>query len=163
MSATTIPPTEVKSTDQKLWTSVIIAWLIAGTADALAAIFILAKGHAAAVFKYVASGAYGKEAFSGGDAMVIRGVCFHYFIALSFTVFYFLIYPYISLFRKSLVTSAVIYGLFTWAVMSLVVVPMTLIQAKPFNPASALLNAVILMFTIGLPVNLMRRRYDTQK
>ena len=66
--------------------------LIAGTLDILAAIVILAKMNAVGVLQYVASGVFGKEAFSGGTTMAIAGLIFHYIIAfslLSFHMFHF--------------------------------------------------------------------------
>ncbi len=63
--------------------------VIVGTLDALAAIIILAKMNAVGVSQFIASGAFGKEAFSGGAAMTITGILFHYLFAFSFTTLYF--------------------------------------------------------------------------
>ena len=67
----------------KLATTVLITGLIAGTLDILAAIFLLAGGEATRVFRFIASGAFGKAAFEGGGEMVAWGSFFHYLIAFS--------------------------------------------------------------------------------
>lgn len=140
--------------------TILLAGLIAGTADALAAIFILAAGNAAGVFKYIASALYGKQAFTGGADMIIIGIICHYIIAFTFVTFYYFIYPHVSLLRYNKYLSAFLYGIFTWLVMNLIVVPMTKIH-QVFTWHNALLNAVILMFTIGLPAALIVRRRST--
>jgi hypothetical protein len=138
----------------------VIAWLIAGTLDALAAIFILAGGDAKGIFLYVASAVYGNAAFTGGTGMVLTGAAFHYFIAGCFTVFYFIIYPYIGLFKKSRLASIVIYAVFTWCVMHLLVLPLSKLPHSPFSFSGSLEDVAILMFTIGLPLTIMRYWYD---
>lgn len=95
--------------------------VIVGTLDALAAIIILAKMNAVGVFQFIASGAFGKEAFSGGAAMTIIGILFHYLFAFSFTTLYFLLFPYATFLRKQKLVSGVLYGLFVWTVMNLIV------------------------------------------
>src|ERR1700679_2504981 len=84
-------PTLEKSHYKLLLTYVIITGLIAGSLDALAALFILSHGNATSIFKFISSRIYGKEAFAGGDAMVILGIALHYFIAFFVTPFYFFI------------------------------------------------------------------------
>lgn len=140
--------------------TILLAGLIAGTADALAAIFILAAGNAAGVFKYIASALYGKQAFAGGADMIIIGIVCHYIIAFAFVTFYYFIYPRVSLLRYNKYLSAFLYGIFTWLIMNLIVVPMTKIH-QVFTWHNALLNVVILMFTIGLPAALIVRRRST--
>lgn len=137
--------------------------LIAGTMDGLAAVIILAKMNFTGLFQYVASGAFGKEAFGGGPAMTLAGVAFHYFNAFAFTIFYFLILPYVSFLRKQVVVSALVYGLFVWSIMNLVVVPMSKITMGPFNWGSALLNMTILVVCIGLPISYFANTYYTSK
>ena len=73
--------------------NILLAGLLAGTLDILAAIIILAKGNAIGTFKFIASGAFGEAAFSGGTDMVAYGVIFHYLFATGFATGYFLAYP----------------------------------------------------------------------
>ncbi|MXV50509.1 DUF1440 domain-containing protein [Pedobacter sp. HMF7647] len=138
--------------------AIILAWLIAGTLDILAAILILAKGNAAGVLRFVASGAFGSAAFTGGSGYIWFGLLAHYFIAFCFVAFYFLIYQFVPFLRKNFILSAIVYGLFAQVVMSFLVLPLTQIAHRPFNIVGFIENAVILMFTIGLPAAWMRQR-----
>jgi hypothetical protein len=88
--------------------TILLASLIAGTLDGLAAVFILAKGKAAMVFKYIASAVYGKQAFAGGSEMIWTGVALHYLIAALFTVLFFILYDLVPVLRKRLFLVAVI-------------------------------------------------------
>ena len=128
---------------------------IAGTLDGASAVIFLAKFKFAATFKYIASAIFGKEAFAGGTEMILAGIFFHYFIAFSFTLFYAFIVTKVKFLSANKVVSGILYGLFVWAVMNLIVVPLTRIPAADFNPQRALANAVILVFCIGLPISLL--------
>ena len=61
---------------QAIVKNILFSGLIAGTLDISAAILFLANGNAAGVLKYIASGAFGKDAFTGGDEMLAWGVLF---------------------------------------------------------------------------------------
>ena len=132
--------------------TILISGLIAGTMDILSAIFLLAKGQAGVILKYVASGAFGKAALAGGNDMVAWGLLFHYSIAMSFTAAYFLLYPKLPILKHNVWINAVFYGIFAWSVMNLVVVPLSQIPPRPFNWESALKNAAILVVCIGFPI-----------
>ena len=143
--------------------AILITWLIAGTLDLSGAYIVhgLIMGDATftGILKYIASAAFGKEAFAGGSNMVFAGILFHYFIALCFTVFYYIVYPSISFLHKHVLLSGVLYGIFVWAVMNLIVVPMTKIQQAPFQLKGSLIAASILVVCIGLSVTLLAHRY----
>lgn len=138
---------------------VIVSWVIAGTLDALAATFILGKGNWAGVFKFVASAFYGKDAFTGGTTIAIQGLIMHYIIALSFTLFYFLAYPYLNFLHKNVALSSVIYGTFVFIVMTFCLVPLTRIGFRPFQLVPALVNLVILIICIALPITYVASKY----
>lgn len=143
---------------RNLAATIILAGLIAGTADALSATinFLLSGGsHPERIWKYVASGAFGPSALRGGTPMILAGLLFHYFIAFTFTVLFFLIYPRMSVMRKNKWVTAIAYGLFAWCVMNLLVVPLSRIPAHPLRPSRALIEAGILIIAIGLPLSLI--------
>ena len=104
------------------------------------------------VLKSVASGAFGKEALSGGRKMMVAGLIFHYAIAFSFTVFFFWLFPKIKLASKNLLLTGIIYGLFVWTIMNMLVVPLSQIGPRPFNLSNAIINALILIVCIGIPL-----------
>ncbi len=142
-----------------LLTNILLAGLIAGTLDILAAIFILAGGNAIGTLKYVASCAFGKAASEGGYEMVAYGLLFHYIIAMSWTAAYFLLYPKLPFLKWNKWLNAIAYGIIVQTLMSFVVLPLTQIPQRPFNWVSFLENTAILMFSIGLPVSLLADRF----
>lgn len=148
--------------NQNLLINVLIAGLIAGTLDILAAIIILAGGNAVGTLKYIASGVFGKAASEGGYEMAALGLLFHFIIALSWTAAFFLLYPKLPFLKWNKWFNAAAYGLIIQTLMSFVVLPLTQIPQRPFNWVSFLENAVILIFSIGLPVSLMADRFYRQ-
>lgn len=146
-----------------LFNIILRAGLLAGTLDILAAILILAKGNAEGTLKFIAAGVFGKAAFSGGLGMIAAGAVFHYFIATSFAAGYFLAYPRLPLLHKNKWLSGVLYGVFVWAVMNLLVVPMSNAPQNPFAWDSALKNMAILMVCIGLPIAWLADKFFTNR
>ena len=138
---------------------ILLAGLLAGILDILAAIILLAKGNVTGTFKFIASGAFGKAAFSGGADMIAWGVFFHFLIATSFAAGYFLLYPCLSILRKNKWLSAIIYGIFIWAWMNYVVLPLTLAPPAPFSWEAALRNTVIVTACVSLPVAWLAHRF----
>ena len=72
----------------------VIAWtaLLVGTLDIVAAFvdYWLATGRGPeGVLRYVASGAFGSAAFTGGICMIWYGLLFHYMIAAAWTALFF--------------------------------------------------------------------------
>ncbi|MEO6329019.1 MAG: hypothetical protein ABIO55_08810 [Ginsengibacter sp.] len=143
--------------------AVLLTTIIAGTLDILSAYtqVYISTGHVTKkMFNYIASGALGMEsAMSGGWAVIVLGIFFHYFIAFAFTLFFFLIYKKLKLgsFNKYIV--GLVYGLFAWFVMNRIVLPLSNLTHTPFNLKNAIIQALILMFMIGLPISLRAYNY----
>jgi len=137
---------------------VFLISLIAGTLDGLVAVIFLAKMNFTGVFQYIASAILGNAAFTGGTKTAIIGLALHYFIAFSFTLLYTFAGTKIALLKQHFILSGVIYGLVVWTVMNLIIVPLTKIPATPFHYEKAVLNAVILIFCIGLPISYLTAR-----
>jgi hypothetical protein len=135
--------------------AIIVSGTIIGIADGLAAstsAYLSSGVTPDRVFQYVASGVVGIEAFKGGMPMVVLGILFHFFIALSFTAFFYaLASRRKSLFDKVLLTG-VVYGIFTWLVMNFVVVPLSQIPASEFNLHQVFIGLLIHIFVIGIPI-----------
>ncbi|HEY5823802.1 MAG TPA: hypothetical protein VIT44_05535 [Cyclobacteriaceae bacterium] len=145
------------------WRTIILTGLLAGTLDAFAAI-VVSQASPAAVFKFIASGAFGAgKAFSGGDIMIVWGVIFHYFIALSWTLLFFFMYPALPWMRKNKYIAGLLYGIFVWIIMNRVVIPLSEIPQRPFNLKGALTGMSILMVAIGLPISILTHRYYLRK
>lgn len=151
--------------------AVLLTALVAGILDLTIGVlgyYIMVTGHLPDnipayfknVLRYIASAAFGK-AEGNESTMELAGLFFHFFIAISFTWFYFLIFPSIRLFHRSIIASTVIYGLFVWAMMNMVIVPISALktQAIPPDLKKALYQAIVLMICIALPVTLGAKKY----
>jgi len=86
-------------------------------------------------------------------------VFFHYFIAFSFTLFFFLVYRKFKLSSVNPYLMALLYGLFVWAVMNLIVLPLSLLPSSPFSLQKTIVDMLILSVMIGLPVSLSAQRF----
>jgi hypothetical protein len=141
----------------------IIAGFVAGSLDGLTAIFILSHGNASGIFKFISSGIYGKEAFAGGNGMVLLGIALHYFFAFCFATFYFIIFKYVTILHKNIWLSAVLYGLFVYIFMNIIVMSLSNAHISSRTPFSMIKNVVILIICIALPIVYFRRAYDLKR
>ncbi len=162
MESKTISPIQTRPSYSP-WKTIIFAGLLAGTLDALAAMVVYGAAPTG-MFRFIASGAFGAgQAFSGGSIMVFWGILFHYFIAFTWTVLFFLTYPVFSFLRRNKYITAVLYGIFVWVMMNRVVLPLSQISQRPFNLNGALVGVAILVVAVGLPIVLLTHRYYSRK
>lgn len=145
---------------------ILKAGLFVGTLDILAAFlhsFIKTNKDPLPVLKFIASGVFGKEAFTGGNNMYIWGLVFHFIIAIAFTVIFFWVYSlFPSLFKYRLLTG-IVYGLFVWAVMQFIVLPLSNAPKMAFRPLNAMLAAAILVICIGIPLAFLAGKRNNQQ
>lgn len=142
--------------------ALVIAWLLAGTLDIIAAIsyYALSTGrNPVVVLLYIASGVFGREAFSGGTLMAILGGVFHYTIALGWSMLFLVAYPRMKFLAKSKLMTGIGYGLFIWLVMNLVVLPLSKVAQPSFDPVRVATGIIILMVCVGAPISLVIGRY----
>jgi len=143
--------------------AIVRTGLIAGTLDVLTAIIVYAvilhKVTATRILQGIASGVFGQQAFSGGTAMALTGLVFHYIIAFAFTASYFLVYPHLPFLKRHPVPNALLYGILVWMIMNLVVLPLSRYPQATLRLGPSLLGMAILMVMIGLPVALRAHRY----
>ena len=145
----------------------MLSGFVAGTLDILAAFLLYS-----AVLKVVtpiqilhgiAAGAFGKAVIGNESVMALIGLLFHFIIAYSFAAVYFFIYPRIKFLQRHVIISGLLYGAFVWAIMNLIVVPLSYAYHAPFAFNSFLRAIIILMLCIGLPVSIITSKYYTQK
>jgi hypothetical protein len=141
---------------------ILVTALVAAVLDALAAIVIY-DVNPSAMFKFIASGAFGKSAFSAGPEMIWLGVLFHFLIALSWCTLYFVACPALKLYKHSPFIVIPAYGVTIWLFMNMAVLRLSRIGAAPFELSSALTGAAILVFAVSLPVVLSANRYYTDR
>jgi hypothetical protein len=136
---------------------VVIFWtgLLVGTLDISGAIInsLANNGNPKMIFPYIASALFGKEAFAGDSLMSILGGVFHYLVAYSFTIFFFLIYPRLHFLSVNRLLTGMLYGIFIWCVMNLVVVPLTQINKFPKWNTKLPIQVGILIVAIGIPLS----------
>jgi hypothetical protein len=151
--------------------AILLTALIAGILDLTIGVlgyYVMVTGHLPEnipaymknVLAYIASAALGKG--EGNESMMqLAGILLHFFIAVSFTWFYFLIYPSIRIFHRSILASTIFYGLFVWAIMNMVVLPISALKTPAIPPdmKKALLQAIILMLFIALPVTIGAKKH----
>jgi hypothetical protein len=154
------------STDNRnFWQAILKAGLLVGCLDITSALvyFAIRTGRdPLIVLKYISSAVLGKRAFTGGVAVILLGLLFHFIIAFTFTLLFFILYPKLAGFTKNKLLTAILYGLFMWTVMNLLVVPMTLILRAQFNWTAAIINMLILIVAIGLPLSWLANRFYKQ-
>jgi len=144
---------------------ILIAGLLAGIMDGSAAMIqtAIAGRTQEGLFRYIASGVFGNDAFTGSSMMIVYGVFFHLFIAMSWTVIFYFLYPYLKQWFKNPVVLGILYGLFVWTIMNLVVLKLANTPKGPFNLGRAAIAAAVLVVCIGLPISLMFNKFYKSK
>jgi hypothetical protein len=148
----------------------VIVWaaLLVGTLDICSAFadYWLATGRGPeGVLRYVASGAFGSAAFTGGNSMIWYGLLFHYVIAAAWTVLFFWLYRKLALLSGNRLLTGFVYGLFIWAMMNLALLPLSQVRHVPLSamqPLKALKAFLILTAMIGWPLSFIAQRYCTR-
>ena len=153
--------------DRSAFPTIILAAFLSGLLDLVAAIIVysmlLNKTNALMIMQSVASGVFGKSAYSGGIKMAVIGLILHFVISLIFTLLYFFIYPRISFLRKERVLSGFIYGIFIWLVMNIIVLPVAFSGLFPSHLPSILIGIIIVIVAVGMPVSIITHYYYTRK
>ena len=87
------------------------------------------------IWQYIASGALGESAFTGGVATALLGVLFHLIISLVIATVFILSADRIPLLRRYVIPASLLYGFGVFIVMNMIVTPLS---AAPPIPAPAL-------------------------
>ncbi len=147
--------------------TVALSGFVAGTLDIIAAISIYAvlldRTTAVRILQSIASGIYGKAAFTGGMETTLYGLFFHYSIATSWAAAYFFLFPNISFLQRQRIISGLIYGIVVWLIMNLVVLPFSNVTQGQFTLQGVLTGIGILMVCVGLPISLITHKHFTQE
>lgn len=158
-------PSTLKTSNLKdLLKAILIAGLIVGTLDGLAAItssYIQREVTPDRVFRFVASGVFGKEAFAGGTSMALMGLLFHYIVAYGWTILFFLIYSRLKFLSWNKYVVGIAYGIFVLYAMDTVVVPLS--NVPNAKPGVELPQVFIHMFLVGLPISVLANHYYSKK
>jgi uncharacterized membrane protein YagU involved in acid resistance len=146
--------------------TIIKAGLLAGTLDICFAFlysYIKRGSDPATVLQYISKAALGKTAFTDPVVLTISGLLIHFTIAMAWTILFFILYRWLNLVKLNKIVTGVIYGLFVWAMMSIVILPLWNNEPFVFNAESASINAMILIAAIGLPLSFIAHHYYSKK
>lgn len=140
----------------KIFTAQVIkTGLLVGGLDILAALvrqYIKTGKSPVGVLKFIASGVFGKTAFTSGDIMIFVGFVLHFVIAMLFTLFFFWLVRKLPILLTYKVITGIVYGIFIWCVMQFMVLPLSNTTKLPFNIKDAIIAMAILVVCIGLPL-----------
>lgn len=140
-----------------LTTSTLSSGLLDASAGAL--VYFIFKGlNPIEVLQYIASGIYGEAAFSGGLLTASVGLVLHFVVAFAFAAGFFIVYPSIKLLSKNIWITGLLYGLFSWLVMNLLVLPNSGVAKVPFNFISVL-EIIWHMGLVGLPIAVLTKKH----
>lgn len=164
-----IPGLKLRTTDT--YTLAGVGWLIlrvglaAGTLDITENIIFNSFRNITPkmIFQYIASGLIGiNAAVALGMASVLLGVAIHYFIALSWTVFFYAASRKLRVLIRRPAISGILYGGFVYVVMNFGVLPLTRIphSRAAATIASRVSGVLALLFCIGLTIALLLARAD---
>jgi zinc transporter ZupT len=88
----------------------------------------------------------------------------HYLIALFWTTLFYLASLKLTIARRHVVLSGLLYGLVIYLAMNLVVLPNSRVpHSHPISTASIVNGVLALMLCIGLPVSIVISRYLTRE
>lgn len=141
---------------------VLYIGLLVGTFDIIAALvnyYISTGKNPIVIFSYISSGLLGTDAFAGGTNVILMGMLLHYVIALSFTILFCILYYNIKSLSIYKIFTGIAYGIFIWAIMNLIIVPLSHTPKSPFDVLHALKELLILIFMIGLPLSFLTGRF----
>lgn len=143
--------------------TILLSGFVAGTLDILAAFLvysvIMKVVTPLQILHGIAAGVFNKTVIGNETVMALIGLLFHFIIACIFAAGYFFIYPRIKFLHRNKIVSGLLYGIFVWAVMNRIVVPLSHAYHGPFVFNSFLRAVIILMLCIGLPISLITAKY----
>ena len=113
--------------------AILYATLVVGALDAADGVVFrgLQGQNPIQVLQYIASSLLGARSFSGGLASAGLGLVAHFAIALVVATIYILASRRVAVLRTQWVLLGLLYGAAVWAVMNLVVLPLTAVAPTP--------------------------------
>ena len=133
--------------------AVLYATLVVGLLDATDGVvyFGLHGQSPIKVLQYIASGVLGTQSFADGLASAGLGLVLHFAISLVVAAIYILASQRIPFLRTHWVLFGLLYGAAVWAVMNLVLLPLTPVAGHPLATAAWINGIVGHALFVGLP------------
>jgi hypothetical protein len=140
----------------KFFKTVLLTGLFVGTTDIVSAfisVYIRSGKFPEKMFNYIAGGALGlAAAINGGAGVAFLGLFFHYFIAFSFTLFFFLVFPKLKFLAFNKYMIGMLYAVFVNQVMEQVILRLTPLPRGPFSLADEFIGWVVFGVVFGIPI-----------
>lgn len=139
----------------------LLGGVVAGTldaADGVVAYYLHDGLNPIQVLQFIASGAFGDSAFKGGLLTAGAGMLFHYIIAIVAAGVFVLGASRMRVLARAWVVSGLAYGVWVWAFMNFLVLPMSKVAPAPFSLAMTVNGVVGHAVFVGLPIALFARR-----
>jgi hypothetical protein len=109
--------------------------------------------------QYVASGAMGDTAFTGGLASALLGLVLDFIMTTIMAGVFILSVDRIPLLRRHVIPGSILYGFGVFIVMNLIVLPLSAAPALPAPPLWLLIEMILEhVLLIGLPLGILVQR-----
>ena len=140
----------------------VIGGLITGTLHLLVQVGLvyglILKSPFISSLQYLASGAMGNAAFTGGLATALLAVILEFIITVIIAGIFVLSADRIPLLRRYLIPGSLLYGFGVFIVMNFIVVPLSAAPALPAPPMWLFIETILEhMLLAGLPLGLLVR------
>ena len=144
--------------------AILFATLVVGVLDATdGVVFLGLHGqNPIQVLQYIASGLLGARSFSGGLASAGLGLVLHFAIALVVSAIYILASRRVAVLRAQWVLLGLVYGAAVWAVMNLVVLPLTGVAPSPITTAAWVNGVMGHALFVGLPSAFFAKKVEPE-
>jgi hypothetical protein len=136
--------------------TVLLTGLFAGLMDLIWANvnqWVRTGKYAAKMLNYIAGGALGLEtALAGGNSVQLLGLFFHFFIACSFTLFFFWIFPHVRFLAFNKYLIGMLYAVFVNLVMGQIVLRLSCLPVGPFSVSGSIIDWIVFGIVFGIPI-----------
>lgn len=142
--------------------AILVGGLIAGALDiAYAILFAASRGvPPTRLLQVVASGLLGASSYEGGTATAALGLLLHFLMTLLIAAIFYAVSRRLQFLTRHAVVAGVLYGIIVFAVMNLVVLPLSAFpHPVTFRPLATTTDLLSHMFFVGVPIALAVRKY----
>ena len=157
---TLAPPSAQPSWDRpRAIDTILYGGLVAGLLEVLqgVAVYALQGRDPMELLQYIASGAMGSEAFSGGYETAALGTAFNFLIAFVTAAVYYEASRFLPALYKQPLLWGPVFGVGVYMVMNYIVLPLSAVPRSPFSFALLLNGLIGHAFLVGLPIALFAR------
>jgi len=134
--------------------------MIAGTLDAIAAILIYAKPpnlhNTSLIFRHIASGLFGKQAYVTGPFYPFTGLVLHYLIAAIWSALYFVfLFPVFK--PGSVWAKTILFACFIWISMNGLIITLSGLMTR-YDGKAILRSFTIILLCVALPISFLAEK-----